>query len=497
MTGRRAPRRPSAAPASAPGRAGATRKGLPLLAAVLAGALALGFAPASASAGAAASSVPGAIDLGAVGVSPSATGAENFAAFQAALDAAPAEGAVLRLPPGRYDLDGGSSFLRLRNRRNVTLLGAGATVRCTAGTGFLRIDNCAFVDVSGFSIEGVFSRADHAYGGKEDNGRITTQGGSDISIHDCRWSDTAQGVFVGIGFPSARVSIHRNRFHRCFAAVQAGSGGSLSLEVSHNEFVSAPYATDDVIAVFAGPTSAVRIESNLIDRGGPHREMMAYAIDVAAGRKGSTLGNVVIAGNTIVNGLCDNVTSCRGAILVSGGAGGDRLVTGNVAITGNVIDGAVGGILADHAVENLAVSGNAIRNLSAVPGNLYGQGIGIRTISTPRSRNLVVEGNVIDNCVRGIDLTNAGNAVLAANVVTRFSAIGILVDASEGVSLAANSVSAGKGCGIRIHNSDDALLLGNRVRETGAPSLCVTGTPPARWISSGNGFESVSGPFPQ
>lgn len=446
--------------------------------------------------GAAASSLPSAagpwIDVRAYGADPGNTGAQNREAFQRAIDGSPRSGAVVLVPPGSYDLDNRGGYLTVANREDVHILGQGATIRCAANTGFLLLDNVATGRVSGFRITGTFSRAEHAYAGNECNGRIVLKGGRDIDIHDNRWENVAQALFSGSGTATTGVSFRNNRVYRAFAAVQFSSAGARRVDISHNVFESAPYATDDVIAAFSGPSDSIHIDGNIIDRNGGHGEMLARAIDISSGRADTAIGNVVISNNTIVNGYTGNPAGGRGAIVILGGGSTDNVIAGNVTITGNTIDEAISGIDIGYGVRNVTVTGNAFRNVTRVPGNANGPGSGVWTSSgPPRTTNLTLSGNTFDNCHRGISLTNGANAVVIGNVVTNSVAQGILVDATDNVTLVGNSVSGSGSQGIRLNNVDNAVVVGNRSWSNASASLHVSGASSAG-IAAGNLFDSVT-----
>lgn len=430
------------------------------------------------------------IDVTAYGLSETKTGAENLAAWVAALGAVPDNGAVLLFPPGHYAIDNGAyaeSAPRLSGKSNVSIVGDGATLTFTDNTSFVRLDNCWSVSVSGFNFSGSLSD-NVAYTGIANQGRVFVWGGGDVKIHHNTFSNTPQALFTS---GAKGVYFDQNYSYRQTAPVQGGSLGNYSAFVTGNYFEGHTYSastkgSDDTIAFFSGPTSSIVISGNVIDKKGPTANNQARCINITPGTASTALGSVTITGNSFLNQAGTDNTYLRYAVVINGNA---TVTATNLSITGNVFDNCVGGVAMEVASRNATISGNVFRNMINVTGTTIESGDAVVIVNTPKVENLVLANNVVDNCYRGFSLSNMFRGIISGNIVRGAASTGILLSSSDNVSLVGNIIDGATSYGVQVSTGNGIMLHGNKANSGGSYGLRIQGTT-SSGISIGNNWDN-------
>lgn len=433
-----------------------------------------------------------ALDIGAVTpISPSSNGffyPENYGAVgdgivndsvaMNAMFAAMTSGAVVWLRAGaNYKI---TSEIAVTNKTRFKIVGNGATISPTTNIQCISFSTC-----SGFEVEGVRVVGTLQTDGGDNPAIIGTtilnisQGVfrlhscTDVDIHNCRWEDIG-GYMVFIGDLNTNVRVHHCDGIRTQAGIQTGGGvgvNNVNLEIDHNYLLGNVWASpsvnkttgsDDQIAAFDGLSGKLLIHHNIIDKQGlidrngvvnSGATNQARGIDITM-NPGTSMLDLIVSDNIVVNCISTNVTYARPAIEVIGDAAA--------------------------TIKNMVIARNVVRNCN--------QGI---ALIGPGMSNLSVDDNVISDVV-----------FLAGHAESATGGHGILMDGLTGTmtefSCSGNKIArTGNNSlcyGINVNQMVKGIFSNNVVTE--CPSRCLQVLVGTDVIISGNVLNTTAGDYP-
>lgn len=362
--------------------------------------------------------------------------------LQTLIDKAAAGTRLVQLGAGRYRVD------TLRLAEGVTLAGIGPATELvgTGGGAVITARDLARTGVASLSVSGVAGAGDPALiqvegvadfrlddvaisGGSEDGVRLAGTGGRvtrcriakaahnglfaydgrDLVVDDCDVSDCGDGgilIHRSANGPDGAV-LTGNRISR-IGAVSGGSGqngNGINIFRANNVLIANNRLSDCFFSgIRANSASDIRILGNAIHDAGE------TALYVEFGYSGAVVGNNLIDG--AVNGISITNFNNGGRLAsISGnivrrlkatrpgfsdnhpGFGLGIAVEADVAVTGNVVEDAVIGLVMGTAdyTRDLVASGNVIRRAE----------IGIGVAATPKAGTILLSGNIVSESRRG------------------------------------------------------------------------------------------------
>lgn len=415
---------------------------------------------------------------------------DDTAAIQAALDAIPSTGRrAAYMPPGTYRLTGS---LSLANKAGVTLYGRGAasTFLVTGNNRLLAATDCNQFMATDFRVLGDLDQ-DADVATVLNKGQLWFGDVDDADVLGCIFEAVSACVFWSN--VTNRIRIAENRMLDVHAPIQQGSLAQGEAQIRGNFirgqiFPGINTWSDDLIAVFSGPSGKIDISHNHLNKQGPGDKIMSRCINVAADSGGTTLNSEINVGNN----QCYNARCTDEAI----GAASDTIViaginasfaTRNVNCHDNIIKVCNGGIAIEGFAEQINIHDNLIEDADkpANPSGVSAQGTGIRQFSG--SANAVKRLGIHHNIMRDLE----GRGIDFAQVLNKVGVNFNLIEVCEKVVLQGTDLdvignqvygttATGNNGGIQITNSDRVKFIGNTVRDGAAFGLFLSGT---NWTS--------------
>lgn len=424
---------------------------------------------------------------------------DDTAAIQAVLDSIPGAGScAVRVSPGAYRL---TAPLVLSAPEAVTLYGYGA------GSCFLVTGNNRLLSVIGGRL---FKATDFRVVGDLDQdadvatvlekGKLWIGDVDDADVLGVTWEATTACVFWSS--ITERLRIAESRMLDVHAPIQQGSLQQGEVQIRGNFirghiFPGVNTWSDDLIAVFSGPSGKIDISHNHLNKQGPGAKIMSRCINVSADAGGTTQNSEVSVHDCqIYNARCTDgaAGSAKDAIQIQGINAG--FATRNVNVHDNIVKVCNGGIGIEGFAEAVDFHDNLIEDADkpANPTASSAQGTGIRQFSGASGsvKRLGIHHNVMrDLQGRGLDFQQVlGKACVDFN----------LVDGCETNVLQGNDLdvignriygasATGNNGGLKIANSDRVQCVYNRITGGAAYGLLLSGPMWTAGVYSPNALE--------
>lgn len=350
--------------------------------------------------------------VGDFGLEPNGSG-DQSETFQAALNAAAADGRPLLLPAGGFDVQ------NLEFPNGVHVMGAPGQTLLTA-PGQVRLGHIG--QASGVILEGIVFQANAPESDLQVQGLLEIEASSGVTLRQCGFYNAAAN---GVATTGSEITIENCDFEGfALAAIHSQDGSGLMIH--GNRIRKCANAGIRIWRTAPGHDGSI-VTGNTIDR-----------VDFAAGGNGQNGNGISIyqADDVIVS---DNLISNCAFSAVRTNAGKNTQIRGNTCLSSGEVAifsefGFSGSVIADNVVDG-AATGISITNLDSgghlatCTGNIV-RNIAPKSLTNPDTRpvgiyaeaDAVVSGNTVDN-VPGVGIA-AGygpfvrNVVVADNVVT-------------------------------------------------------------------------------